>query len=100
MATQSHRRETTRRILLEAAEEAFTSRGFHGVSLDAIAEAAGLSKGAVYGRFGSKDGLFLALVEQRFEQRLNELDAAWSREASIEESLVATLLEQGRQLRK
>jgi AcrR family transcriptional regulator len=100
MATQSQRREKTRQLLLQAAEEAFTSRGFHGVSLDAIAESAGLSKGAVYGRFGSKDGLFLAVVEQRFEQRLGELVAAWSQEADLEDSLVATLVEQSRRLGK
>jgi AcrR family transcriptional regulator len=99
MATQVERREQTRQALLDAAEEAFTSRGFHGVSLDAIAEAAGYSKGAVYGRFGGKDALFLAVVERRFERRLARLEDAWRSAASVTDALVAMLREQSRQLR-
>lgn len=100
MATQAQRREQTRQALLDAAEEAFLARGFHGVSLEAIADAAGFSKGAVYGRFGGKDGLFLAVVERRFKRRLADLSAVWQQEADLERSLVAMLVEQSRGSRK
>jgi len=55
----------TRRRLLDAAETLFIERGFHAASLDAVAERAGFSKGAVYSRFDHKADLFLALLEER-----------------------------------
>jgi AcrR family transcriptional regulator len=68
--TQAERRDATRRVLLDSADRAFSRHGFHAASVAAIAEDAGYSKGAVYGRFGSKDGLFLAVLEERFDRRL------------------------------
>jgi AcrR family transcriptional regulator len=55
----------TRRRLLDAARAVFAERGFHGASLEAVAEAAGLTKGAVYSQFESKADLFLALQAER-----------------------------------
>ena len=46
----------------------FFERGFHGASLEAVAEEAGLTKGAVYSRFESKADLFLAFQEERNRQ--------------------------------
>lgn len=63
----------TRRRLLEAARTVFFERGFHGASLEAVAEEAGLTKGAVYSRFESKADLFLAFQEERNEQALRQL---------------------------
>jgi AcrR family transcriptional regulator len=76
--TQAERRDETRRALLASADLAFARDGFHAVSVDAIAEDAGYSKGAVYARFGGKDDLFLAVLEARFDQRmaLSGLDTA------------------------
>ena len=68
--TQAERRDETRRALLSSADRAFSRDGFHASSVDAIAEDAGYSKGAVYARFGGKDDLFLAVLEARFDQRL------------------------------
>ena len=61
--------ESNRRGVLEAARGQFLDKGFHGASLDAIAEEAGFSKGVVYSQFGSKNELFLALLAERIEQR-------------------------------
>lgn len=55
--------------LLAAAAREFRERGYSAASLDAIAERAGYSKGVVYSRFASKADLFLALLEQRIEDR-------------------------------
>jgi AcrR family transcriptional regulator len=68
--TQSERRADTSRALVAAAERAFSRDGFHAASVEAIAEDAGFSKGAVYARFGGKDGLFLAVFEERYDRRL------------------------------
>ncbi|WP_052357239.1 TetR/AcrR family transcriptional regulator [Actinomadura welshii] len=58
------RRERTRTALLIAAERLWAERGIHGASLDDIAAAAGLTKGAVYSNFAGKTDLLLALMER------------------------------------
>ncbi|WP_141580754.1 TetR/AcrR family transcriptional regulator [Actinomadura sp. WMMA1423] len=58
------RREQTRAALLTAAEHLWAERGIHGASLDDIAAAAGLTKGAVYSNFAGKTDLLLALMER------------------------------------
>ncbi|NDU77412.1 TetR family transcriptional regulator [Actinomadura sp. DSM 109109] len=58
------RRERTRAALLTAAERLWAERGIHGASLDDIAAAAGLTKGAVYSNFAGKTDLLLALMER------------------------------------
>ena len=63
----------TRRRLLAAAERVFFERGFHGASLEAVAEEAGLTKGAVYSRFENKADLFLAYQEERNEQTIGRV---------------------------
>jgi AcrR family transcriptional regulator len=64
--------ERNREQLLAAARAVFLERGFHAASLDAIAEAAGFSKGVVYSQFASKADLFLALLERRIDARSAE----------------------------
>jgi AcrR family transcriptional regulator len=63
LATQLQRRTQTRQALLDAAAELFATRGIDGASVDAVAEAAGRTSGAVYDHFGSKEGLLFALLE-------------------------------------
>ncbi len=67
--------EVTRRRLLDAARRVFLRRGFHGTSLDLIADEAGFTKGAVYSRFKSKADLFLVLVDERYTERVSEMEA-------------------------
>jgi AcrR family transcriptional regulator len=66
--TQERRRQHTRDVLLDAAEDVFARRGFEGAALEEIAEAAGYTRGAIYKNFGSKEELFLA-VNHRFNER-------------------------------
>lgn len=61
--------EDNRRAVLDAARRVFEERGYHGASLDLIADAANFSKGAVYSRFDSKDDLFLAVLEDHIQRR-------------------------------
>jgi AcrR family transcriptional regulator len=66
--TRSERRERTREDLVAAADELFTTRGFHATALDQIAARAGYTKGAVYSNFASKEDLFFAVFERRSEE--------------------------------
>ncbi|MCU0477148.1 MAG: TetR/AcrR family transcriptional regulator [Chloroflexi bacterium] len=63
--TRDERRAQTRERLLDAAADVFNRLGYHGASLEAVAEAAGYTKGAVYSNFSSKAELFVALAERR-----------------------------------
>jgi AcrR family transcriptional regulator len=63
VATNEERRAETRRRLLAAAADLFAERGVDGASIDAIAERAERTSGAVYDHFGGKDGLLFALLD-------------------------------------
>jgi AcrR family transcriptional regulator len=64
--------EQNRELLLAAARRVFLARGYHGSTLEAIAAEAGFSKGVVYSQFESKADLFLALLDERIEERAAE----------------------------
>ena len=70
---QGERRAATRQKILRSAGRVFAARGFHGATLDEVGEAAGVSKGAVYYNFESKDDLFVSLLEERLAERLDEV---------------------------
>lgn len=61
--TQVQRKAETRARLLAAAADLFAEQGIDAVSVDAVAEAADRTSGAVYAHFGSKQGLLLALLD-------------------------------------
>lgn len=63
----------TKSRVLEAATYVFSSYGYVNSSLDKVAEYAGLSKGAVYWHFSSKQDLFLSILKQSYEQQLRLL---------------------------
>jgi AcrR family transcriptional regulator len=71
--TQAERRDETRDQLIAAAARVFSRRGFHGTSLEAIAEEAGFSRGAVYYNFADKEELFLELLDRRCAERAQDL---------------------------
>ncbi|MDO5625693.1 MAG: TetR family transcriptional regulator [Pseudomonadota bacterium] len=56
--------QATREALLDAAEQVFEQRGVSRTSLGHIAEAAGLTRGAVYWHFKDKADLFNAMLER------------------------------------
>ncbi len=57
--------ERTRAVLLDAAKRLFVSQGFHGTSMRAIADEAGLALGGIYNHFGSKEDIFVAILAER-----------------------------------
>jgi AcrR family transcriptional regulator len=62
--------------LLDLAESAFAERGFHAVSMDDIAAAAGVTKPLVYAYFGSKEGLYLAGIRRAYERCVERVEEA------------------------
>ncbi|MFI7386449.1 TetR family transcriptional regulator [Streptomyces sp. NPDC049813] len=59
---KQERSRRTRELVLDAAAVEFAAHGYLGANIQRVAEHTGLTKGAVYGHFGSKDALAQALV--------------------------------------
>jgi AcrR family transcriptional regulator len=76
--TRADRQARTREELVDAADRLFTANGFHATSLDAIADAAGYTKGAVYSNFASKEDLFFAIYERRVDRRVEAMEATFA----------------------
>jgi AcrR family transcriptional regulator len=74
--------EARRRQLLDIACTQFAERGFHRVSMDDLARAAGVTKPVIYQHFPSKRALFVAVLEDVSGRLLTVLDAASSRAGS------------------
>ena len=58
----------TEAAILDVTLQLLATRGVHGTSLDAVAEAAGVAKSSVLWHFGSKEELLLRVAEHVFEQ--------------------------------
>ena len=61
--TRAEQKAQTRAQLLSAADRLFEQQGYAATTLAQIAEEAGLTKGAVYSNFASKEELFLEMLE-------------------------------------
>lgn len=74
--TKAERSAVTKEALLAAARELFTERGYADVGVAELAQRAGVTTGAVYHHFGSKRGLFRALLEAVHEEVAESIAAA------------------------
>ncbi|MFC7575478.1 TetR/AcrR family transcriptional regulator [Klenkia terrae] len=83
------RRDEVRARVLAAARTVFAERGFAGASTDQVAAAAGFTKGAVYSNFGSKDDLFLALMDAEVTARVVAVEHALAGTADLAGALAA-----------
>ncbi len=61
-------REARRRQLLNAAHQVFVAHGFHGASMDEIAEVAEVSKPVLYQHFPGKRELYIALLDAHMDE--------------------------------
>ena len=61
---RAEQREQTRRELLRESRRLFATQGYGATGLSQIVESAGVTKGALYHHFDSKDGLFRAVLEE------------------------------------
>ncbi len=86
--SRQQRAVATRAAILEAAAHEFDEHGYVGASMDAVAERAGLTKGALYFHFGSKRDLAGAVITEQHEVSRRYGEAASARSTSPLESLM------------
>jgi AcrR family transcriptional regulator len=68
--------EATRTALLEEATRLFAERGFAGTSLEDVASASQVTRGAVYHHFDGKQALFEAVLEAQESRAVGQIMAA------------------------
>lgn len=78
-----------RRQILDGAREVFRAKGYEGASMDAIAKAAGVSKGTLYVYFTNKDELFEQLITDEKQELAAALDAFEPKTENFRENLRA-----------
>lgn len=89
--------EGTKKAVLDAAEVLFAESGFDAVSLAEVGEAAGVSRGTPSYFFGSKKGLYRAVVERMVEDVRDFIAGTQSRPVSgergndVEEAIVVAI---------
>jgi AcrR family transcriptional regulator len=106
--TRAESKERTRQRLLTEAQRLFRERGYAATSLEQIADAAEVTKGAIYGHFASKEDLMLTAMEatpapdysatlgdesRPLRARLADFSSAVSAEEPGDEAELAVLLE-------
>jgi AcrR family transcriptional regulator len=106
--TRAESKERTRQRLLAEAQRLFRERGYAATSLEQIAEAAEVTKGAIYGHFGSKEELMLSAMEaapspdysttlgdesRPLRERVAEFSRSVSADAPGDEAELAVILE-------
>ncbi|MBI5310301.1 MAG: TetR/AcrR family transcriptional regulator [Actinobacteria bacterium] len=67
-------------LILEHAITVFGTRGYHNVSMDDIAEHAGISKALVYQHFESKDDLYMAVINSFMQELGEKVLPAWAQD--------------------
>jgi len=96
--TRQRRVEHTRTLLLDAAEEVVARLGFGAAALEVIADAAGYTRGAIYSHFGTKEELFLAVMERQLQRFLDGFTDIVESFQSLEELDVDKLAGRWREL--
>jgi AcrR family transcriptional regulator len=85
-STSTDRAEATRRQILDAAARAFAEHGYRGISLNDIVRESGLTKGAFYFHFPSKEALALAVFRDKQEAWIGRtMGAVLQRPRAIEQ---------------
>jgi AcrR family transcriptional regulator len=76
--TREDKRQANRARILQAARKVFGRSGYYGATIEEIGDEAGLSNGAVYYNFQSKEDLFLTLLDDWRAELIRNVESAFS----------------------
>jgi len=83
------RKQRTMEALLAAAQEMFAERPVEDVTVEEIGHKAGVAVGSIYNNFGSKEGLYAAVVTQALDVDRDYMDRAYTPDRNPIEQLLA-----------
>ena len=86
-----HSSPDTRQQILQAALRLFAHSGYAAASVQAIVDAANVTKPVLYYHFGNKEGLYSALIEWAADERLRRSQAAAGRGRNLTEKFTEVL---------
>jgi len=66
MENKLSKAERTRQFIIETTADIFNMKGYAGTSMSDITEATGLTKGSIYGNFGNKEDVALAVFDYNY----------------------------------
>ena len=90
IASRSERRKArTVQAIFDAAEKGFLERGFHGTTVEEIADGADVSVGSIYVHFQSKEGLYLALLDRALDVQERYMEEAFKPTLGLGQQLFA-----------
>ena len=92
MKLEERNRSPRRAELNEAAAKLFSERGYHGTSMQHLADALGLQRGSLYAHIGSKEELLLDVVEDGADRFLERAERATSSAGTASERLQRLLV--------
>ncbi len=91
-ATTAHSTQTSNEVrdrIIEVATKLFATQGYGSTSVREVVEAVGVTKPTLYYYFGSKEGLFLAVVNHHMQIGRDLFEAALAGEGSVRERLLS-----------
>lgn len=88
----------TKEKLLDAAERCLLEKGSHAASVKAIASMAGVNHGLVHHYFGSKEGLFIELLNKHFDTIKPSPSLSMEREEDLIRYLTDTVIKNARMM--
>jgi len=83
--SRKEKQAQTRACLMHSAATVFARRGLQQASIEEVAEDAGFTKGAFYANFKSKEELFLAMLDERFAKRIEDIERVIAGEGNTAE---------------
>ena len=87
MKDSGKRVQSKRKIILDAAVQVFSTKGYHNTRMEEIATVAGIGKGTIYEYFDSKLQLFQAMMESSLQIYYNRIDMPKLETLTLEERL-------------
>ena len=82
-------RRARMRLILNAALKTFAEKGYHGTSMELIAECAELGKATIYYYFKSKDDLLLSVLENGIREFFHQMEQEWDTTDDLLEKIQA-----------
>ncbi len=94
----THSQNVTKNVILQSALEVFAQKGFHETKMDDIAQASGVSKGALYLYFRSKKALYEAILQYVYSVLLEKIEYAIDQAGESHTARLAAALHAGLEL--